>query len=272
MSRLEYRVYRISPLRWSLVVAPGVLFIGLFGVLGIVARSGGLLAAAALVLVIYTPVIFIVWRTRLILSSEGVDLRQLGYRLSTPWSNIAAVDRTPGREGFVLSQPLESRGAHRLGGMADVQITSSGVTMAGYQGGRSDLVAQRRFIPIEAFGYWFKRGDLESVIRRFVPDVNMESHELAVPSMPLRRKILVIAIIVVSGSLGLLIGSGVLPTSVNDFFIRILNSVTALCCLIVGLAGLSSTVHFAIKKRPALAILALAAALISLAAAVYEAV
>ncbi len=269
MNRPDSRTYRISPLRFSLIGLPAVFVVGLLGVLGIATSDAALLIAALLVAMIFAPLIFIVWRTRLILSSEGVDLRQLGYRLTTSWSNVAAVDGTPGRQGFVLRYPLESRGAYRLAGMVDVQVVSGGVAMATYQGGRPDLVVQRRFIPFEAFGYWLSRGDLESTIRGFAPDVEMEAHEITIPRLPLKTRILVIAIIAVSASLGLLLGLGVLPPSVNAFFARIFNSVGAIYCLAIGLVGLSSSVHLARTRRPALAVLGLVAALVSLAAAVY---
>jgi hypothetical protein len=89
--------------------------------------------------------------TRLTLSSAGLGLRQVGFHVTTPWSNVLSFHPARGEEGFVLRDPLTGRGVDRL-----TQVAS----LRAYRGGRRDLAVQGRFLPIEPFAYHLTRGRL----------------------------------------------------------------------------------------------------------------
>ena len=103
--------------------------------------------------------------TRLALSAEGIELRQLGYRLQTPWSNVAGFHGRYGRQGFVLHAPLTGKGPDKLAFASALRI--NGTPM--YDDTQRSLLAQRRFIPIEAFAAHLRSGTLVEAVRRHAP-------------------------------------------------------------------------------------------------------
>jgi hypothetical protein len=102
---------------------------------------------------------------RLIVTDQGVSLRQVGYHLDAPWGQVERLIRDTGREGFVLSHPMETRSARRLGAFRSQSIGG----LSYYDEERKALLAEGRFIPIEAFGWHLRRGDLEARIGRLAP-------------------------------------------------------------------------------------------------------
>ncbi len=216
---------------WVLIALP--MFIG-----GIVSGEAGLFVAAMMMSLIYAPLVYgVCVYTRLIISPEGVDLRQMGFRLQSSWDNIEALDRTPGQEGFVLREPMEGKGAVRLANTSGVRIVVSGAAMPAYTGGRQDLVAQLRFIPIEPFAYWMKKGDLGDVISHFAPrliDGQPIPPRIVAPPMPLKAKILTGVLIGGSLTLGVLLAGHHLSPAAELWAYRILNG-----AIIVALAGYS---------------------------------
>ncbi|HMN83623.1 MAG TPA: hypothetical protein PKA20_27335 [Burkholderiaceae bacterium] len=105
--------------------------------------------------------------TRLVVSAEGIELRQLGYRLQATWSNVADFYGPSGRQGFILHQPLTGKGPDKLAFASNLHVR--GVPM--YDDVQRSLLAQRRFIPIEAFSAHLTRGALIDVVRRHAPAV-----------------------------------------------------------------------------------------------------
>lgn len=128
------------------------------------ARGAGAVVAALMLL----AVAFGEWLirfTRLAVSAEGIELRQLGYRLQTPWSNVADFYGRSGRQGFVLHAPLTGKGPDKLAFASDLRI--NGAPM--YDDVQRSLLAQRRFIPIEAFAAHLRGGALIDAVRRHAP-------------------------------------------------------------------------------------------------------
>jgi hypothetical protein len=221
-------VYHVSPMRQGLFLLPWGLIALPMLVAGIVANAPALFAVVILISLIWAPLAYAVCiHTRLILSSEGVDLRQLGYRLQSTWNNIEALDTTTRAEGFVLREPLQGKGAIRLANASGVRIVVGGAAMPAYTGGRQDLVAQLRFIPIEPFAHWLKKGDLASVITQYSPKLTDGSTPpptplAAEPPMSLGAKVMLTVTIVASLALGLALATGLFEEGAEIWIYRIL--------------------------------------------------
>jgi hypothetical protein len=104
-------------------------------------------------------------RTVLQLSADGLQLRQLGYTLQTPWSNVTGFHAEPGRQGFILLQPLDGPGARRLAFFSGTSVLGAPL----YQGPQAELLAARRFIPVEAFAWHLFHGTLASEVAALAP-------------------------------------------------------------------------------------------------------
>jgi hypothetical protein len=163
-------VYRLAPQRrallvvvWALLTLP-LLLAGWLGDDG-AALAAGLLAGLVLGLVF----LLAGWRfPRLILSEHGIALHQPGYRLEADWTNVAALRLTPGSEGLVLRFAGQTPGYARLAAASGVRSAIPLVSRP-YPPEVMDLIAARRFLPLDAFAHWLRRGDLECRIRHHAP-------------------------------------------------------------------------------------------------------
>lgn len=166
MSRV--RVYHVSPLRqWLLwfVIGPILAFLVVLSISSDAADRAAFLIVAGLMMVIALPFDLIVRRTRLELSATGVRLRQTGYELAARWDDIEDLRLTPGREGFVTRAPMAGKGAARL---ARLRFAGA-ANVALYDAEQQSLLAERRFIPIEAFAWHLRRGGMREDIVRSAP-------------------------------------------------------------------------------------------------------
>lgn len=164
------RTYHVSPRRrWLIWYVLGPIILGLL-IAGL--AEGGdegraLLITAGLVFVIGLPFQLIVDRARLELSPAGVRLRQAGYELRATWDDIADIRLDWGREGFVTREPMTCKGAARLAAFRFVGIPAAPF----YDEEQRQLLAQRRFIPFEAFAWHLRRGAMAAEIARFAPQL-----------------------------------------------------------------------------------------------------
>lgn len=150
--------YRVSPSRQAVFYVMWGGIAGPFLLGGICFKHEGMLVVGVFISLLTSPILALVtFYVKLLLFEDGLILRQLGYTLSTRWSNVVEFDATKGREGFVLREPIEDKGAYQL---ARLVGQSAGMNNSMYRGGRPDLVAERRFIPIEPFGFWVRHGKL----------------------------------------------------------------------------------------------------------------
>lgn len=162
------RVYRLSPRRrailygsWALLGLP--LLVG-----GMVTGEPGLLVGGVLVSAVMLPLLLWVdFAAKLIVSADGIETRQVGARLQSSWANVAGLRLVPGSEGFVLREPMSGSGPQRFAGASQVRFQGAAL----YDDVRLQLISERRFIPIEAFAYWWTRGDLRAAIARAAPDL-----------------------------------------------------------------------------------------------------
>lgn len=191
--------YGISPVRRNILIGVGLLLCLPLAVGGAISSEPALIAAAVLVSAIALPILLLAWRSaRLHVSEEGIEVRQLGMRLSTSWNNIAALRIVKGSEGLVLHHALQGKGAARLAASAAVRVAGAPV----YDAERQSLIAEHRFIPIEPFAYWLDRGNLREVLETHIPaGVRWESEPGVAPNrLTPSRRLLLVAII--AGALG----------------------------------------------------------------------
>lgn len=180
MEEREFRrVYHISPWRrtfiWWLagpMILGGVVCLPLPGE-GLV--LGGTLLGLGLAVGLFYH--FMVSYARLIFTAEGVELRQMGYWLQAPWTQVAALRTQRAGEGLILAEPMISRGAARLSRMR--HFSYQGAPM--YDEEQRALLHEQRFIPIEAFAWHLRRGDMAARLRALAPQL---AGDLAIYSQP----------------------------------------------------------------------------------------
>jgi hypothetical protein len=118
-------------------------------------------------LVFAAIIYWIVRRTRLVLSDDGIKLHQFGYMLETDWDNVESLYDAPGNEGLVLHRPMDCRGAFRLAALRNTQI--QGARM--YSDEQIQFIGEHRFIPISPFAYWLKKGQLRDDLAQRAPTI-----------------------------------------------------------------------------------------------------
>jgi hypothetical protein len=161
-------VYRTNPLRrfghW-LIFGPLMLLVAVLAVL-IRANITGTLAVISGCLLL--PALAIQWlmsRARLDLSPTGVKLTSFGRNLETTWPNVVDMRLDRGREGLITRAPLEGKTAQQMA--ANCGLTVEDVPI--YDDGQRALMAERRYIPINAFAWYLRHRDLGAAIVGLAP-------------------------------------------------------------------------------------------------------
>ncbi len=206
-------VYRVSPWRRGLLYGIWAVFAVPMTVTGLVAGEEALLVGSAVVTIIALP--FFVWAlrvARLTLTPDGIELRQAGATLETPWANVEAMHMVRRAEGLILREPMHGRGAKRYATTS--QFVVNGAPL--YEPLRRQLLAEQRFIPIEPFSYWFVHGDLRQVIERYAPGLVQRGEEAAVELQRRERGLSTRAIAAISAIILLAIAAGVLAATRPD--------------------------------------------------------
>lgn len=163
----ETKVYHVSPARrWIMVwiFAPTIL---IFGTILFSDEPG----AGVILLLIVLPIAlaghWLVSYARLELSSDGVYLRPIACPMQTTWNNIRHVTLDRGREGLVTRQPMTGKGVDRFRALRNFRM---GGTETYDEVQRAGLAAGR-FMPIEAFAYWIRKGTMIDDIEQWAPDL-----------------------------------------------------------------------------------------------------
>ncbi|NRF69755.1 hypothetical protein HLB44_22375 [Aquincola sp. S2] len=226
------------------------------------AEAGAGAAGAVLLLVAGTALAGWEWvwrRTTLELSAAGLRLRQVGYTLETPWSNVAGFHAERMHEGFVLAQPLDTPSARRLGFFSGL----SGL----HDGEQAGWIAECRFIPIEAFAWHLRKGTLVADVSARAPHLAAAMSAVNAPAPPApppapaqRRRALalglfVAAVIVLSAVLG-----WTQPAGLN----RVLQIAYAVVAPLVALQAGIGTWQFARGRHWGMALLMAAVTLMAL--------
>ncbi|MCA9130861.1 MAG: hypothetical protein KDB22_27440 [Planctomycetales bacterium] len=169
MSNIKRDVFHPSPFRQGVFVAIWLVLAAPFLFGGIAMREEGMIVVGVFVSLLLAPVSwFVVFQVRLVFTDEGIVLRNYPWNLETSWDNVSEFYRQRGKEGFILLVPMESKGADNL---ARSVGREAGVNNAIYRGGHPELAADRRFIPIEPFGFWLRHGRLADVVAKHRPDL-----------------------------------------------------------------------------------------------------
>ena len=131
-----------------------------------------LLTTAGLMFLVVMPFDWIARWTRLELSPAGVRVRQCGYTLETSWTNVVELRLGHGREGFVTKEPMTGKGPAVLAWFRGLGVGRTRF----YDDEQRVLLGQRRFIPIEAFAWYLRRGKLAADIERFAPHLRVTTN------------------------------------------------------------------------------------------------
>lgn len=126
---------------------------------------GGLLVAFLTLITLGTHAL--ISYARLELNTHGVRLRQVGMNLAAPWSDIAALRLERRREGFVTRNPISGSGAGRLAALRGFGYAGAAM----YHEEQQRAMAERRWIPIEAFSWHLRRGLLRQDLETLAPAV-----------------------------------------------------------------------------------------------------
>ncbi len=151
-------------------------FASAMAVAGAISKGGDQVAGwavAGFLLLLGTGVHWLVSRARLEVSAAGVKLRQIGYTLETAWTNVETLRMDKGQEGFVTREPIKSRGAELLSSMRGVAFGLGRMPI--YDGTARQLLRQHRYIPIEAFAWHVRHGELADDLNRLAPHVRTSS-------------------------------------------------------------------------------------------------
>ncbi len=167
----QVRVYGVSP--WI-----RYLFWGLFGSLALGIQSFAFidhsLKTACVVVPIGGLLLFAThWyleRGRLELSPAGIRARNPGQTVETSWANVAGVRLGGLQPGLITRDPMEGKGAYRMAAYSGFAM--NGMPM--YDPETRAYMEARRFIPLKAFAWHLRHGDLVSEVERFAPQVRLQ--------------------------------------------------------------------------------------------------
>lgn len=196
------RTYGISPRRRNVMIGLWLIMTLPLAIPGMVLGEPGLLVSAVLITAIMVPIFTLAIRAaRLHLTDAGIELHQLGMRVATTWDNVAGMRTVRGREGIVLHRPLEGKGAERMAATASVRFKGASF----YDEEQQQLIAEHRFLPIEAFAYWLEHGDLRAVLAERVPALSVPEAftPVAPPKLPRRTLAMIVAIIAAALAAGI---------------------------------------------------------------------
>lgn len=210
MAEREKRlVYHVSPMRRRVMTYVLVLFM-LIALASAIFGPDDASRQAGVILILVFGALLVFWewlmrRTVLVLTPAEVRLEQVGLRLAANWADVEALHLERGREGFAVRKRLEGKGAARLAALSESDISA----MPQYTREQRVLVAQHRWIPIEAFAWHARRGPLASDVARLAPHVRVIAAERA-PATPQdrRRNVLAAVIVVVALAAGIALAMG----------------------------------------------------------------
>ena len=206
---VKTRVYHISIWRYLILwwaLGP-FLLLGL----GLANFSDEKTKGAGIAIVCLMAPFLLLWhwlarKSRLELSPQGVRLREVGSDLEVAWSEITGLRMDRGHEGFITAQRIEGKGAERLAANAGPMQMHGERDM--------QLIGERRFIPIKAFAFHLRKGDMRAVIIGHAPHLQGALDAIPAPPRALttserRRNWIVACLIVASLALGfILAGKG----------------------------------------------------------------
>lgn len=159
------KIYRVSP--WRLWGPPGAfacLAIAM-PVAGALARDDGdnraLWFTALVVVAVGGGSLALGLYPRLVVSDQGLVLRQVGWQVSTTWDAVERLALERGAEGLYLRKALTGTGAWAL--------RVGRYLPAWYTAEQDRGVAGDRWFPLQPFAWWLRHGDLRQQLERHAP-------------------------------------------------------------------------------------------------------
>ena len=205
------KVYGPNPRARNIMLGIWLLIAGPLTALGLIERDSAILLTVLILSAIMLPIFWYALRaSRLILTADSIEARQAGARVSTTWSNIAAIRTQRGAEGLVLHQPMTGKGPERL-------ATASGMSIGGApmcDDERRQLLAEQRFIPLDGFAHCLHKGDLYETLLSRSTALGSESAQapgLSSITDKTSKKTIALIVIIVVVVLGLAIASASSP-------------------------------------------------------------
>ena len=166
--------YHISPRRRLVLLSVAGFFIALPSLLllaWIFSADQSLAFAAAIVACIMLPffifMCFCAFYPRLDVTPDGLHLRGvIGFaRIFVAWTSIERLRLEPGSEALVLRDPLTTRSARSWGNWSGVRYSGAPL----YDREQQELIKAARYVPLQAFAWWFEHGDLLALMRTHAP-------------------------------------------------------------------------------------------------------
>jgi hypothetical protein len=224
-------IYHVGPWRravpWLVFGPMLVLAAGVWGFADSVEnRSVGALVCAILTLLVLGLHVSISY-ARLELTAEGVRLRQFGMNLAAPWIDVAGLRLDRGHEGFVTLRPISGSGAANLAAVRSLGWYFIPI----YNKEQQAVMADRRWIPIEAFAWHLRRGRLREDLARLAPAVQSLAPLLTRPANPLSPAVQRRRVVILLGALGAFLAASVMlglgPPSRKDQVFSVVRALLA---------------------------------------------
>ena len=147
--------------------------------------------------------------------------------LAAPWIDVAGLRLDPRHEGFVTLHPIGGSGAANLAAVRDLGWYYNSI----YNEEQQAVMAERRWIPIEAFAWHLRRGRLREDLARLAPAVQSLPSQLAPPANPLsptaRRRRLAILLCALGAILAASVMLGLGPPSRKEHVFSVVMALLA---------------------------------------------
>ncbi len=224
-------IYHVGPWRraipWMVFGPMLVLTAGLWGF----ADSVEIRTVGALVFTILTLLVLgmhaLISYARLELTAEGVRLRQIGMNLAAPWIDVAGLRLDRGHEGFVTLHPIGGSGAANLAAVRDLGWYYNSL----YNQEQQAVMAERRWIPIEAFAWHLRWGQLREDLARLAPAVQSLPPQLTPTAKPVspavQRRRLVIFLFALGAFVTAIVMVGLGPPSRGEHMVSVVMALLA---------------------------------------------
>ena len=82
-----------------------------------------------------------------------------------PWSNLQQVRLKANAEGLILREPLTCRAAASFKNWAGMRYGGSAL----FDADQHHYILLQRYVPLQSFAYWFRRGELLAQIQQHAP-------------------------------------------------------------------------------------------------------
>lgn len=165
----ERRIYRLSfarllplPVFWGLTVG-GLLWLS--ATAETLQERDAFLLTSGLLTLIFLPFIWIVWSSRLVLTSEGLAHHQFGYTVRSSWQNLETLHLVAGSEALQLKEPGTRSGLLR----AAATLMEGRMPVPQQARGGGNLLAEGRLILLTPFMQHWKSGALRADLERHAP-------------------------------------------------------------------------------------------------------